>query len=115
MRWRVFYVDGASFSNAEGAPEDAPGGGVLAVAQEDSVVGSAVHQGNDFYVFAEEYGGWYGLDHFGFAQYLIRPGLKVVKLGEAMTTDRYKSLLAEIRADPDLPAKSARYAWEVKL
>ncbi len=114
MRWRVFYINGESFSNEDGNPEDAPGSSVLAVVQEDEQVGSLVHQGSDFYVFDEHYGGWYGLDDWGAAQYFQRPGLKVVKLGEAMSTERYKQLLEEIRRDPNLPDKSARYPWEVR-
>ena len=112
LKWKVLYIDGSTFSTDDGDPCDAPGGGVLAVAQEDNVVGVAIHQGNDFYVFHEQYGGWYGLDHFGFTQFLMRPGLKVVKLGESMTTARYKELLKSLRDDPGFPNKSARYPWE---
>ncbi len=115
MKWKVLYIDGTEFSNEDGLPADAPGGGVLAVAQEDANVGIAIHQQNDFYVFDEQYGGWYGLDHFGFAQYLIRPGIKIVKLGESMTTDKYKTMLRGFRDDPDFPHKSARYPWEAQL
>lgn len=111
MRWKVFYIDGSTFGNHDGEPEDAPGGGVLAVVQEDNLVGVLVHQGSDFYVFDEQYGGWYGLDYFGLAQYLMRPGKKI-KLGESMDTAKYKELLKQIRDDSELPAKSARYSWE---
>ncbi len=112
MRWRVYYVDGTSYSNEDGPPESAPGSGVVAVAQQDAEVGVAIHQRNDYYVYAEQYGGWYGLDVFGFAQYLTRPGFKVIKLAESMTTEGYKQLIVDIRADPGLPAKSAQHPWE---
>ncbi len=115
MRWCIFYVDGAKFSNEDGAPEDAPGSGVAAIAQEDSTVGVYIHHQRDLYAFDEQYGGWYGLDAFGFAQYLTRPGLKIVKLAEVMTTESYKQLIADLRADPGLPEKSARYEWERPL
>ncbi len=115
MRWRISYVDGSTFSNDDGAPEDAPGFGVAAVVQEDATVGVQIHHQRDFYVFDEQYGGWYGLDVFGFAQYLGRPGFKIVKLGEVMTTEGYKALIADLRADPHLPEKSARYEWERPL
>lgn len=112
IRWRITYVDGTTFSHVDGDPQDAPGGGVAAVAQEDDVVGVAIHHQNDFYCFDEQFGGWAGMDHYGFSQYLRRPGFKIVKLGEAMTTVGYKQLVADLRKDPDLPAKSARYPWE---
>jgi hypothetical protein len=115
MKWKVFYIDGSSFSNMDGVPQDAPGWGVLAVAQEDETVGVLVHQGNNYYVFDEQYDGWYGLDDNGFAQYVARSGLKIVKLGESMSTERYKTMIKEIRENPNLPAKSARYEWERKF
>lgn len=115
MRWKVFYVNGYSFSHVDGEPQDAPGGGVVAVVQEDDTVGVLVHRGTDFYVFDEFYGGWYGLDVFGLTQYLMRPGLKIVKVAEAMSTQAFKQMMADIQADPNLPKKSARYSWEAKV
>jgi len=115
FRWRIYYVDDSSFGNGDGEPQDAPGGGVVAVVQEDSRVGVTVHHQNDFYVFAEEFGGWYGVDVFGLTQYLMRPGFKIVKLGEVMTTKKYLALIHTIKQDPDLPTKSARYPWEGAL
>lgn len=112
LKWKIFYADNSTFSNQDGEPQDAPGWGVVAVVQEDSVVGVQVHQQNDFYCFAPEFGGWYALDYFGFAQYLARPGLKIVKLGDVMPTEKYVSLIASLHKDPDLPTKSARYNWE---
>jgi hypothetical protein len=115
MKWRIFYNDGSSFSNTDGNPEDAPGGAVLAVVQEDKSVGVLVHQLNDYYVFNEHFGGWCGLDHIGFTQYVMRPGLKIIKLAESMSTNRYKRMIANIRKDPNLPSKSANYPWEDRL
>jgi hypothetical protein len=115
LRWKVYYIDGTTFSNLDGRPEDAPGWGVAAIAQEDDVVGVQIHQQRDFYCFAPEFGGWYAVDYFGFAQYLARPGYKIVKLGEVMPTHKYRELLTSIRGDPDLPTKSTRYEWERKF
>jgi hypothetical protein len=115
LRWRIYYVGGETFSHLDGRPEDAPGGGVAAIAQEDDVVGVAIHHQKDFYCFDEQFGGWAGMDVFGFTQYLMRPGTKIVKLGEATTTTRYRLLVEGLRKDPGLPAKSARYPWEVPV
>ncbi len=112
MRWKIFYVDGSTFSHIDGKPEDAPGGAVVAVAQEDDVVGVMIHHGSDFYVFDKQYGGWYGLDVFGLTQYLMRSGLKIIKLAEVMNTKAYRALVKSLQDDPDLPMKSARYPWE---
>jgi len=115
VRWKVFYVNGFSFSHVDGEPQDAPGGGVTAVVQEDETVGLLIHRGTDFYVFDEYYGGWVGMDVFGLTQYLMRPGMKIVKVAEAMSTAAYKQMMADIRADPHLPEKSARYPWEPRI
>ena len=70
IRWCIFYVDGTTFSNLNGEPEEAPGGGVAAIFQESRDVGVAVWkdctlQGDNFYVFGAQFGGWYGVDHWG--------------------------------------------------
>ncbi len=114
MKWCVYYIDGNTFDNTQGDPCDVPGGGVLAVVQEDDSVGVLVHQQNDFYCFDEQFGGWAGMDVFGLTQYLMKPGLKIIKLGEAMSTERYKKMLQCVRDNPDLPDKSARYPWEAR-
>lgn len=115
MRWAIRYVSGEWFTNADGDPHEAPGGGVLAVTQEDTIVGLAIHQGSDFYLWGKQYGGWAGMDYFGLAQELMRPGLKVIKLGEQVSISEYRDIIAEVRRNPHLPDKSARYAWEVKV
>ena len=112
MRWCIYYVDGTRFDNTDGAPEDAPGWGVAAVVQADSVIGAAVHHQHDFYFFAQEFGGWYACDIWGASQYFARPGTKIVKLGDVMPTEAYRALVESLHADPKLPHKSARYDWE---
>jgi hypothetical protein len=87
---------------------------VAAIAQDDENVGLFVHRRSDFYVFGEEYGGWAAVDTCGLLQYLIRPGLKVVKLGEMMASAEWKILEQKLLTDPNLPTKSARYPWEAR-
>lgn len=115
MRWRIFYVDETTFSNADGEPQDAPGGGVLAVAQDDANVGTVIHHLCDFYVFDKQFGGWYGIDVFGLTQYFMKPGYKIVKIAESTTVEKYRALIASLRDDPQLPPKSAHYPWETLL
>jgi len=112
MRWVIEYRGGGSFSNVDGSPEAAPGAGVIGIGQEDGSVGFLVHQGENFYCFDEQYGGWCGMDVFGLAQYLSEPGFKVVKLGTAMPTADFRAVLQRLRSDPRLPKKSAHYPWE---
>ena len=114
--WRIFYTDGSTFSSDDGAPEDAPGWHVQAIAQLDINVGVLIHHLADFYVFdAQAFGGWAGVDKFGLAQYIAEPGLKTIKLGHGMPTAAWRNLMAKIRADPQLPEKTARYSHERAL
>jgi hypothetical protein len=117
LRWNIEYIDGSEFSNLDGRPEDAPGGGVESIAQEDTngEVGTIIHNGSDFYVFDKQYGGWYGMDIFGFVQYLIRPGLKIIKLAETTTIENFLALRKRIKENPNLPDKSANYPWETHI
>lgn len=112
LRWKIYYISGETFSNLDGEPADAPGWGVLAVVQEDEMVGVLVHQRSNFYCFDKQYGGWVGMDHFGLAQYIGKPGKKTIKLGEAMDTNHYKVMISDIKNNPELPTKSAHYVWE---
>jgi len=115
MRWKIFYADGSTFGSNEGAPVDAPGGGIIAIAQEDDVVGIEISSGNDFYVFDESIGGWGEMDVFGLTQYILRPGYKIIKLGQLISTKDYRALMVKIRSDPELPDKSAWYPEERHL
>lgn len=115
IRWKIYYIDGSTFSNKDGKPEDAPGWGVAAVAQEDDVTGVLIHHQHDFYCFDKQFGGWYGMDIWGVSQYFAKPGKKIIKLGEVMPTNKYRELIASLSGDPDLPNKSARYDWERRL
>lgn len=112
MRWKIYYIDGSEFGNEDGNPEDSPGSGVLAVVQEDDIVGLQTFHQSNFYAFDEQFGGWAGIDNVGLTQYLFKPGLKVIKLGETMSSERYKEMMSKVREDANLPDKSARYPWE---
>lgn len=113
LEWVIHYTNRETFSSAEGAPADALGWHVQAIAQQDATVGLLLHHGENFYCYDEAlFGGWVGCDEYGLAQYLAEPGCKVIKLGHAMPTAAWRDLIAEIRADPRLPEKSARYEHE---
>ncbi len=115
MRWVIEYTDGSTFSNEDGNPADAPGGGVLAVSQEDSTVGRLTYSGNDYYIFSEDYGGWMGMDVLGFVQYVMDAGPLIIKLGKGMPTGKFIDVMKRIRSDPRLPKKSAYYRWENQI
>ena len=116
LEWKIFYSDGSEFSNQDGDPSQAPGDGVIAIAQRDMEADPFIHQGSDFYLFdLDLFEGWGGVDQFGLAQYLSEPGYKIIKMGRLIGTEKWKRLLAKVRSDPGLGEKTARRHWEREL
>lgn len=76
--WRIYYADGSTF---EGRPEDAPGVGVIVIAQHDPHSGRELLHGDgprvvDWYWWED--GSWLCGDMAGLVQYLGAPGWKKV-------------------------------------
>lgn len=99
MRWCVVYADGARFSSDDGAPADAPGGGVVAIAQEDEDCGCRIRWGEHWFIYHEAaYGGWMSVDHTGLAQHLLRwPEATVLKMGQCVSDETFRSILESLR------------------
>jgi len=109
--WRVFYADGVTYSDADGPTEDAPGQGVLVIAQADPDVGRELRYGSDFYVW--DGGRWLGVDQFGLWDYLARPGWRKVLAGRTVGPREMEEAYRAALEDPSLPAKTARLPDEV--
>lgn len=107
--WRIYYDDGSTF---DGPLENAPGQGVIVIAQSDDEVGKEILHRKDFYYFE---GRWFGCDLYGLFDYLSRPGLKKVVAGRNTTHPNYHALMDRARVDPDLPYKTARLTGEEPL
>jgi len=109
MDWRITYSDGSTFSSDDGSPADAPGRGVVLIAQADERVGRRIARSMDYYVYdVERFGGWQGVDNYGLWDYLSDPGLKIVKFGRWVPNDQWERLLIAAQNEPGLPPKSAR-------
>lgn len=116
MRWKIFYADGSTFSDRDGAPESAPGWGVLVVTQDDERVGRALVREADFYVFSERwYGGWEGVDLVGLLDYLSHSRERcVVKLGRTVSNEVWNETLIRASDDDYCAPKSAKRRCEPK-
>lgn len=99
--WRIYYGDGATFSNEDGPPEQAPAGGVIAVAWYDEDNRRRLAHGTDYYIFDD--GRWMGVDASGFWQYMAEPGFKFVKLGRMVGDLKFRSVMS--KAMNDLPVE----------
>ena len=103
LDWRIYYDNGAIFSNTDGAPEDAPSGGVMCIAWYDDDNRRRLAHESDYYRFED--GRWYGSDLFGLWDYLSRPGLKIVKFGRMVGDLQYRAVMGT--AMNDLPVEGA--------
>lgn len=103
MPWKIFYFDGSTFSNLDGAPQDAPGLGVLAIKQVDGVLGYEILHGDgprviDWYWWEDR--AWVSGDMAGLVQYLASPGWKKVLAGRSVHNDTFRAVMSAVINDP---------------
>lgn len=101
MAWCIWYIDGTTFTSEDGPPEDAPGSGVVVIAQDGgnhdtpyvkSGQGYGVVEGRDWYLY--DRGHWFSSDMAGLVQYVTEPGAKIVKAGRWVPPDVFAQLHA---------------------
>lgn len=108
INWRIYYEDGSTFTNLDGAPEDAPAFGMLMVVQTDPDVGRMIMHAWDWFFWREDDQQWWGADIYGLLdQMLHNKPLKALKQGRNTQTSNYQAILQRAIDDPDFPPKSA--------
>lgn len=106
----IYYDDGSEFAAEYGDALNAPGQGVIVVAQSDSDVGRELLHMKDFYCW--DGGRWLGMDTYGLYDYLARPGWKKVLAGRTVSYGVYSSIFGRASTDHRLPTKTARLVGE---
>jgi len=106
VKYKLFYADGSVYTDEDGPPENAPARGVMVAVQADDTVGLELVKGSDYYVYRPDGGGWFGVDIFGLWDYLLDPGLKVVKFGRTINNKEYSDIIKQAMEDDYLPDKS---------
>lgn len=92
-RFRIYYGDGATYSDRDGSPYDAPAVNVQIIAVEDaaSPEGFYLTHGNGlraYFCYAPDPGVWHCADEAGFYDYLMfGPGPKKVLFGRTLHRD----------------------------
>lgn len=112
VEWVVWYDGGASFSNIDGPPENAPRWGVLCVAAYSGFHGRMIWHGTDYYAWkANE---WISFDTTGLFDYLANhPGReKIVLMGRHVRPDEFHRVYQMAADDPRLPPKTSMDALE---
>lgn len=103
--WRIYYGDGATYSNEDGEPQNAPAGGVMCIAWYDEDRRRRLAHNSDYYIYAGE-GRWYGCDAAGFWQYMAETGYKIVKLGRMIGDRAFREIMS--KAMNDLPLEGVK-------
>ena len=94
MKWKIYYGDGSTFSDQDGAAENAPAVNVQVIVVENPNHNWVTIAGNDYFVWQER-GGWYrwwGADWFGMVDYLLQPGWKKVLFGRMIDEETFNGL-----------------------
>ena len=107
MTFRVFYDDGTTF---DGAPESAPGHGVVVIVQDDPDVGRMVMARWDYFCWHSDQ--WWGHDLTGLMDCLALPGFNRVLVGRTVSQQAWQAINALALADPDFAPKSAERVLE---
>lgn len=111
LDWRIYFADGNTFDSTQGAPEDAPALGVVAIVCRDPDPHGAgryvLHGGGsrrtpmDYYWF--DNGEWYGGDLFGLFDFLMRRSR--VKFGRTISNATFAAIIKRATDDPDFTPK----------
>lgn len=102
--WRIYYADGFTFSNQDGAPEDAPGLGVIVIVitHDDPREQAYLQHQADYYIWAE--GKWWACDLFRLWQYWFvqkYDHVKVSLAGETVRNELYEQIVKAAKSDKD--------------
>lgn len=103
-QWRIYYDDGTTFDDTQGAPEDAPGLGVVCIVQACPDLGRQIMSGWDFYYFRPSSPvPWWGCEWFGLIDNLTaKPrDTQAVKAGRTIDSLTYEKIRELAGADPD--------------
>lgn len=104
MRWNIWYADGSQFSSEDGDPTDAPGMGVVCMAQEvpDAHAITVSHDsfntvhGYDWYIRYDDQ--WFATNLMGLCQYIADGGPLAIKMGRWVAKPLWESLYKQAAA-----------------
>lgn len=111
LKWRIYYDDGSTFSNADGGPECSPVFGVICIVQPDAVVNRTILSRWDFYYWDGD--GWSGCDIYGVIDRASNDlPMRSLRQGRTISSADYTRILDMADKDPDFPLKGGQRAGE---
>ena len=116
MKYRIYYSDGSTYSDQDGAPEDAPARDVQVIVMEDKYHGWFTQALHDYYVWDDRGQGlrWWGVDLFGLYDYMIEPGYKRVLFGRTIERREFDEIMKLAHNDDYFPDKTSYANKEIK-
>ena len=106
MRWKIYFVDGDTFSSEDGSPNEAPLKGVAVITVEDGRCGRRVLKYCDWYRYDHDYDRWFDCTEFDVLLHLTRHGSVVARRGQYMADDAFEKILIAAHDDPFIKAFS---------
>ena len=101
--WRIYYDDGATFSNLDGEPDEAPPFGFICAVGYDETGKRYIMHGWDHYCWDKEAKQWWGMDQYGLIDRLARNLVYAYKQGRTVTKTRFQEIMQDANLDPDFP------------
>jgi len=103
MKWRLYYEDGSTFSDLDGAPHDSPPWGVVALAQPD--IDPPITVNADYYLWRPDLNQWLECGTDGLDDHVCHFGhlIQCVRKTRWITTIDFKRIWAQARTDLGLP------------
>ena len=95
--WKLVYDDGSSFTSEDGAPNDSPPWGAVAVAQPE-VENRDLIWGADFLLYRSDLGFWTGHDLVGLVDQATHfsPSIVAVRPGREMNLRDLKKIVRDL-------------------
>lgn len=112
MKWKIYYEDSSTYCDLDGPVFDAPGNGVIAIAQEHPIGGRQILAKNNHYWWRGEKIGWLYGDLFGMYDYQIIKGPQKVIHGRMTTNNLYQDIIKKVLEDNYLPQKTTKILGE---
>ena len=110
MKWRIYYDNGAVFSDEEGSAFDAPRIGVQVIVHQEPGGGYSLMSQSDFYYYEPErsdWSGWNYCDQYTLVLHLQRAKQPLILFGSMIKTSQFTEI--EKRALSELPGP--KKAW----
>lgn len=103
-KWKIFYSDGSTFSDEDGAPSEAPKRGAQVICIEEGRCGRRVLKLSNYYMWSPTLNRW--LDQESETSVFLRAAQEpwtVILFGEYLIEKQFETILIAAHNDPYIP------------